>query len=34
MKAVCKHFLDSAMTVAQMAERMDVSEKFVKESMR
>lgn len=34
IKAVCKRFLDSGMTVEQVAERMDVPIDFVNECMR
>lgn len=33
MKAVCKRFLDSGMTPEQVAQRMDVPMKFIKECM-
>lgn len=33
MKAVCKRFLDSGMTSEQVAQRMDVPMKFIKECM-
>ena len=34
MKAVCKRFLNSGMTPEQVAKRMDVPMKFIKECMR
>ena len=34
LKAVCRRFLDSGMTVEQTAERMDVPMKFVRARMR
>ena len=34
MKSVCRRFLESGMSQKQVAERMDVPEKFVKAAMR
>lgn len=34
MKIVCKRFLNSGMTLEQVADRMDVPMKFIKACMR